>query len=262
MFLLNVRMHMRVCVRGHCVDVFGRIMLNLCSRSTSLSYIPSVAGRTPSRVVHSVYIDFNDHTFAALGFDDRFVVRWSTNIEIKMAGTYAFQTCSDDGSNLYVSNQRVVNNDGLHGTYCREGSIYLGAGMIAITVNFFENGGGAVCYVKWKGPDTGETWQYTKPGRNEPDQDDKDARCYADRYSDLKNAFGYNTGSLFQHFRHYGMKEGRLFSCAEGAITVSYINCACRNMHQASWRTSKDLDVCCSYGALNADVIHDACCTV
>lgn len=32
---------------------------------------------------------------------------------------------------------------------------------------------------------------------------------YADRYPDLKNAYGYNTGLLYNHFLNYGMCEGR-----------------------------------------------------
>ena len=32
---------------------------------------------------------------------------------------------------------------------------------------------------------------------------------YADKYSDLKDAFGYNEKLLYRHFLTYGMKEGR-----------------------------------------------------
>lgn len=35
------------------------------------------------------------------------------------------------------------------------------------------------------------------------------ARYYADKYADLKAAFGYNEASLLNHFLTYGMKEGR-----------------------------------------------------
>ena len=36
-----------------------------------------------------------------------------------------------------------------------------------------------------------------------------DAKYYADRYGDLKTAYGYNTAALFTHFITYGMLEGR-----------------------------------------------------
>lgn len=36
-----------------------------------------------------------------------------------------------------------------------------------------------------------------------------DAVYYADRYKDLKSAYGYNVSALFTHFITNGMKEGR-----------------------------------------------------
>ena len=122
---------------------------------SGISSIPSVASKAVTKVVESSEINYNDHSFAKLGFNDRFVARWSGVVKIERAGTYTFKTCSDDGSNLFVGTERVVNNDGLHGTVCKEGSINLGAGKHLITVNFFENGGGANCKVQWKGPDVG-----------------------------------------------------------------------------------------------------------
>ena len=64
-----------------------------------------------------------------------------------IAGAYTFRTCSDDGSNLFIGNDKVVDNDGLHGIQCREGTVNLASGDSMISVNFFENGGGASCKV-------------------------------------------------------------------------------------------------------------------
>ena len=114
-----------------------------------------VSGKKPTKVVESREVDYNDHSFAKLGFNDRFVAKWTGSVVVKKAGSYTFKTCSDDGSNLFVGSRRVVNNDGLHGTECKEGSMELAAGAHAITVNFFENGGGASCKVLWRGPDVG-----------------------------------------------------------------------------------------------------------
>ncbi|MBQ9415124.1 MAG: polysaccharide deacetylase family protein [Clostridia bacterium] len=41
-----------------------------------------------------------------------------------------------------------------------------------------------------------------------------DAHYYADRYPDLKAAFGYDESRLLSHFRHSGLKEGRVASPA------------------------------------------------
>ena len=117
-----------------------------------------VSGKTPTKVVESREVDYNDHSFAKLGFNDRFVAKWTGSVVVKKAGSYTFKTCSDDGSNLFVGSRRVVNNDGLHGTECKEGSMKLTAGAHAITVNFFENGGGASCKVLWRGADVGDSF--------------------------------------------------------------------------------------------------------
>lgn len=37
-----------------------------------------------------------------------------------------------------------------------------------------------------------------------------DAKYYADKYSDLKAAFGYDKTKLLNHFKQFGMKEGRM----------------------------------------------------
>ena len=46
-----------------------------------------------------------------------------------------------------------------------------------------------------------------------------DATFYANKYSDLKNAFGSNATKLFEHFCKYGMAEGRQ-ACATFDATV------------------------------------------
>ena len=120
---------------------------------TELDKIPSVAGKRPTKVQEIREIDYWDAQFAALGFTDRFVAKWTGKIRIQSPGTYTFRACSDDGSNVFVGKTKVVDNDGLHGRQCKEGSIKLNAREYDIAVNFFENGGGANCQIQWKGPD-------------------------------------------------------------------------------------------------------------
>ena len=40
--------------------------------------------------------------------------------------------------------------------------------------------------------------------------DEFDYRAYADRYSDLKDAFGYDKNALYAHYITYGIREGRI----------------------------------------------------
>ena len=39
-----------------------------------------------------------------------------------------------------------------------------------------------------------------------------DAKFYADKYPDLRQAFGYNEAQLYNHWITYGIKEGRIAS--------------------------------------------------
>ena len=84
--------------------------------------------------------------------DDQFAVRFRGYLEVEKDGLYAFRTKSDDGSRLWIGRTVVVDNDGVHGPAEAEGSIELKAGRHAITVGFFEAGGGEELSVQWEGP--------------------------------------------------------------------------------------------------------------
>ena len=84
--------------------------------------------------------------------DDEFALRYMGYVQVPADGTYTFSTASDDGSRLFIGSQLVVDNDGLHGTQEKSGSIGLKAGLHAITVTFFERGGDQVLRVSYAGP--------------------------------------------------------------------------------------------------------------
>ncbi|MDG2021930.1 MAG: M12 family metallo-peptidase [Phycisphaerales bacterium] len=90
--------------------------------------------------------------FADTGRSDNFGVLWTGWVDLPESGTWTFGTESDDGSRLWIGSQLVVENDGLHGMQERTGSIGLQAGKHAITIGFFERGGGAGCIARASGP--------------------------------------------------------------------------------------------------------------
>ena len=59
-------------------------------------------------------------------------------IKIPEDGVYQFFTSSDDGSQLFVENKLVVDNDGLHDVREEKGVLPLEAGFHPIAVTFFE----------------------------------------------------------------------------------------------------------------------------
>ena len=83
---------------------------------------------------------------------DHFMVRWSGTITVETDGSYEFATTSDDGSRLYIGDQRVVDNWGPHSMTRKTGTIDLKAGTHPIKILFQEGGGGAGCIAAWRKP--------------------------------------------------------------------------------------------------------------
>ena len=88
--------------------------------------------------------------------DSQYGFRFSGDITVVSTDTYTFYTNSDDGSQLFIDGTLVVDNDGLHGPAEQSGQIALTAGSYAITVTFFEQGGGEVLDVSWSNSANGQ----------------------------------------------------------------------------------------------------------
>jgi hexosaminidase len=70
--------------------------------------------------------------------------------QVRDGGYYRICTMSDDGSKLWLDDELVVNNDGLHGPVRVCSSTYLARGMHRVKTSGFQAGGGAfmtVCRV-------------------------------------------------------------------------------------------------------------------
>jgi hypothetical protein len=91
--------------------------------------------------------------FANSGLADNVGAEFTGWVNIPAAGTWSFFTESDDGSKLYIDNQLVVDNDGLHGMEELGGTVNIATpGKHLFEVEFFEAGGGAGLIVSWQGP--------------------------------------------------------------------------------------------------------------
>ena len=80
-----------------------------------------------------------------------FATNFTGYIDVPADGQYTFYTSSDDGSNLYIDDVQVVDNDGLHGDQEKSGTIGLKAGKHAISVGFFQQAGDKVLRVSYAG---------------------------------------------------------------------------------------------------------------
>ena len=73
-------------------------------------------------------------------------------IQITKDDVYAFYTDSDDGSQLFIDNDLVVNNDELHGAVQNKGVIALGKGFHSIRLKYFNKTGGLELKVYFQSP--------------------------------------------------------------------------------------------------------------
>src|SRR5262245_44496511 len=68
------------------------------------------------------------------------------------AGKYTFTLSSDDGSRLLIDGKKIVDNDGIHATETKAGSVELTKGVHQVIVDYFQGGGEATLDVAIEGP--------------------------------------------------------------------------------------------------------------
>ena len=112
---------------------------------------PIKEGQTPNVDVLKPTIDWSGDA-AFEGLTDNFIVHAIANLTVPADGTYTFRLTSDDGSELFIDSQLVIDHDGLHGATDKDGSVELAAGMHPLRINFFEAGGGQELHLSWKKP--------------------------------------------------------------------------------------------------------------
>ncbi|MEZ0542966.1 PA14 domain-containing protein [Fibrella arboris] len=88
--------------------------------------------------------------------DDNYGIRFTGYISVPTDGVYTFYTNSDDGSKLLIGTTEVVNNDGSHAEQERSGTIGLKAGVHALSILYYQGGGGQALAVSYSGPGIGK----------------------------------------------------------------------------------------------------------
>ncbi len=89
--------------------------------------------------------------------DDQFAFLFDGFIDAPEDGTYTFYTESDDGSQLFIGDRLVVDNDGTHAVAEEQGTIALKKGLHALRVVYFEQAGGESLSVSWAIPGNAKT---------------------------------------------------------------------------------------------------------
>ena len=69
---------------------------------------------------------------------ENFAIRFRAELKVTIPGRYTFELSSDDGSQLYVNGSLVVDNDGIHPTMRKRGSVKLGTGIHPVEIHYFQ----------------------------------------------------------------------------------------------------------------------------
>ncbi len=73
-----------------------------------------------------------------LSITENFAIRFRAELKIDTPGIYIFELSSDDGSQLYINGERIIDNDGIHGTVTKQGSIKLNIGIHPVEIHYFQ----------------------------------------------------------------------------------------------------------------------------
>ncbi|MBV9305374.1 MAG: hypothetical protein JOZ45_04505 [Acidobacteriaceae bacterium] len=67
-----------------------------------------------------------------------FAIDYEGRFWIEQSGLYRFRLTSDDGASLYVDEQLIADNDGLHESQTRNASLRLSVGIHRIRISYFQ----------------------------------------------------------------------------------------------------------------------------
>jgi hypothetical protein len=113
-----------------------------------------------------------------------FAIDYAGRFWIEKPGDYEFSLLSDDGAKLYIDDEVVIDNDGIHPPATVDGSVTLGGGIHRIRVSYFQGprfqvalvlkvaGPGELLRVfstdEFKPPPNPEDWKYSTPPKKTP----------------------------------------------------------------------------------------------
>lgn len=140
-FLLGLALVWLAAAEEQPVAVFGTTVVIPSGLRGDIYYLPSntqslarLARLRPQGSIYTTSLNVPPQSFLA-GFPgitkrfEWFAIDYSGKFWIEKPGLYRFRLVSDDGAMLYIDGQLIVDNDGVHSTEVRLGSVRLAGGM-------------------------------------------------------------------------------------------------------------------------------------
>jgi PA14 domain len=111
--------------------------------------LPNLSSMVPFATLYTDRFNVQAQDFAggfpgALPQEEWFAIQYQGPFELPTDGEWTFKLVSDDGAALYIDGERVVNNDGQHGTRAATGKKQLKAGQHALRLDYFQARKGGV----------------------------------------------------------------------------------------------------------------------
>ncbi|HTN69450.1 MAG TPA: PA14 domain-containing protein [Dysgonamonadaceae bacterium] len=115
----------------------------------------SVSELSSAKVIKSGIVD--DFTLEVADSKTHFGLEFNGLIKIPLSAKYRFFAFSDDGSQLYINDELVVDNDGKHGALKQDALIALEEGYHDFKVLYFQHTGGSKLEIRYSSLDFMET---------------------------------------------------------------------------------------------------------
>src|SRR5580692_7912856 len=197
------------------VAVFGTTVVIPSGLRGDIYYLPSntqtlarLSQLHPQGSIYTTSLNVPPQSFL-MGFPgitkrfEWFAIDYTGKFWIEKPGLYRFRLVSDDGAMLYIDGQLIVDNDGVHSTEVRLGSIRLAGGLHTIRVPYFQGPRETVALMlevagpgeqprifstdEFKPPPNPESWRFPSPAELPPADPDL-ARVHPARIPDPEEA--------------------------------------------------------------------------
>lgn len=105
--------------------------------------LPDFKKLKPSGAIYTSSLDIPPQDFKQ-GFPgvtkrtEWFAIDYTGRFWIESPGDYTFSLLSDDGSKLYIDDQVIIDNDGVHPPLEKRGDVSLSGGIHSIRVSYFQ----------------------------------------------------------------------------------------------------------------------------
>ena len=124
--------------------------------------MPLLIDRVPDHTRIESNLQYSSSSQAYPGLDNRFNTDWGARfsglISVPETGNWTFYLNTDDGSELWMNGQSLIQNYGSHGMREISNSLVLDAGIHDFRIEFFQGGGPHGLKFSWEGPNQSKSF--------------------------------------------------------------------------------------------------------